>query len=548
MPCFLEGTVRRLLVLVLIAALALAACGSDDDGDAASGGTENGGATTSSIPVQTGGSLSWGVSIESIGWQPASSLWDPSGYVVASSFFDRLTAYDENGQIRPYLAEAMEPNDDFTEWTITLREGVEFHDDTPLDAEALKVHFEAMVASLIWGPSVAAIESMEVVDDRTLLIHMNAPFSTFPHLMSAQPGFVAAPSQYADPDGARNPVGTGPFVFEEWVEGEHLTVRANPNYWREGYPYLEQITYRVIPDSGERRVALENGDLDLMETTAADDIADLEESGNYRIYLDSEGENTEMTAMLNTGRMPFQDPVAREAVALGLDKQAIADNVYAGRFDVASGPFRSESPWFTDTATWAQHDKAAAQELADQFAAEHGEPISFVIEISQDPFELKVAQEIERQLEELGMQVEVSAVPPQQTTIDVAVGSYDMNVTNLLWGSQHPDREYFTLHSSNALPVGEIALGITRMQNETIDAALDASRETDQLEPQVEAWGTVQEQLAMENTFIFLVHNEPGEIAATRVHDVTNWTFPDGTKGRPQEQTILSPYQLWLEQ
>jgi peptide/nickel transport system substrate-binding protein len=539
---------RPIAVLALLGLFAvLAGCG-DDDGESSDGtGDVDDGQPTSSLVPQSGGTLSWGVAIESIGWQPAASLWDPSGYVVASSFFDRLTQYDANGDIRPYLAEAIEPNDDFTEWTITLREGVEFHDGTALDAEALQIHFENMMASLIWGPSLATVESVEVVDPRHLVAHMNKPFSTFPHLLSAQPGFVAAPSQYADADGARNPVGTGPFIFEEWIEGDTLTVRANPDYWREGYPLLESIQYKVIPDSGARRTALQEGDLDLMEVNAADDIADLEESGDYTVFLDSEGENTEMTAMLNSGRLPFEDPDARLAVALGLDKQAIADEVYAGRFDVADGPFRDGSPWFQGVE-FPAYDPDRARELAEGYEADHGSPIEFTIEISQDPFELKVAQEIERQLEELGIGVEVSAVPAVQTTIDVAVGHFDMNVTNLLWGSQHPDREYFTLHSSNALPIDEIALGITRMRNETIDEALDAARTTDDPSDQVRSWATVQEQLAIENTFIFLVHNEVGEIVANRVHDLTNWTFPDGTPGRPQEQTIVSPYQLWIDQ
>src|SRR5262245_11220700 len=212
----------RALAALALAGLVVVACGGGDDNSSDQPGSGGPDETTSSLVPQAGGSLSWGVSIESIGWQPAASLWDPSGYVVASSFFDRLTMYDADGNIRPYLAEAIEPNDDFTQWTITLREGVKFHDGTPLDADALKVHFDNMIASLIWGPSLDAVESMTVQDDRHLVLDMNAPFSTFPHLLSAQVGFVAAPSQYADPEGARHPVGTGPFVFEEWNEGTDL--------------------------------------------------------------------------------------------------------------------------------------------------------------------------------------------------------------------------------------------------------------------------------------------------------------------------------------
>jgi len=540
------------IVAMLLAALLIAACGggetaSDDGGSEEDG---NGGPATTSTTLEpvAGGTLSFGLTLESIGWLPSSSLWDPPGYVAASSFFDRLTAYDAEGNIRPYLAESIEPNEDFTQYTITLREGVEFHDGTPLDAEALKIHFENMVASPIWGPSITPVDELEVVDDLTLRVVMSEPFSTFPHVLSAQPGFVAAPSQYEDPDGQRNPVGTGPFVFEEWVPEDHLTVRRNDNYWRDGYPLLDGIVFRPIPDSTERRRSLETGDLDIMETNAAADIADLEESGEYRVYLDSEGETTEMTAMLNAARLPFEDPVAREAVAHAIDREAIAEEVYGGRFEAANGLFRPGSPWYQEDVAWAAYDPELAAELAAEYEAEHGEPISFIIEISTDPFELKVAQSIEEHAEAVGMEVEIASVPAQQTTIDVAVGNFDMNVTNLLFGSPHPDRESFVLQSANSAPIDEIAMNIVRMEDPEIDASIEAGRATDDLDEQIAAWRTIQERLAEQNTFIYLVHNETGEIASTRVQSVTDWTFPDGTKGRSQDQTILSLYQLWLQQ
>src|SRR5690606_10957232 len=102
----------------------------------------------------------------------------------------------------------------------------------------------------------------------------------------------------------------------------------------------------------------------------------------------------------------------------------------------------------------------------------------------------------------VGIEVGISAVPAQQTTIDVAVGNYDMNITNLLWGSQHPDREYFTLHSDNVAPVDEIALAITRMENPVLDEALEKTRETSELDDQIGYWRTVQEQLAADSNFL----------------------------------------------
>src|SRR5690606_38842991 len=110
---------------------------------------------------------------------------------------------------------------------------------------------------------------------------------------------------------------------------------------------LDSIEFKVIPDSTARRRALETGDVDIMETNAADDIADLEGRLNDWItYLDTEGETTEMTAILNTARLPFSDAAARRAVAHGIDRAAVAEDVYAGRFEPASGPFREGSPWY----------------------------------------------------------------------------------------------------------------------------------------------------------------------------------------------------------
>jgi peptide/nickel transport system substrate-binding protein len=250
---------------------------------------------------------------------------------------------------------------------------------------------------------------------------------------------------------------------------------------------------------------------------------------------------------LNAARLPFEDPVAREAVAYAIDRDAIAEEIYGGHFAPANGPFREGSPWYQEIE-YPGYDPERAKELADEYAAEHGQPIAFTIEISTDPFELKVAQAIEQSAEELGMDVEVQSVPAQQTTIDVAVGAFDMNVSNLLWGSQHPDRESFVLHSDNAAPLDEIALGITRMQDPEIDAAIEAGRTTDDLTEQIGFWRTIQERLVAQNTFLFLVHNEVGEVASNRVMNIHDWTFPDGTPGRSQEQTIVSLYQVWLEQ
>jgi ABC-type transport system substrate-binding protein len=131
--------------------------------------------------------------------------------------------------------------------------------------------------------------------------------------------------------------------------------------------------------------------------------------------------------------------------------------------------------------------------------------------------------------------------------VDAVAGNYAMQASRILWGSQHPDREYSVVHSSNSAPPPELSVNITRTINEDLDAALDQGRTTDDTDEQIAAWAGAQTALAQENTFIFLVHNDIGEVAWDRVRDVDVWSFPDGTTGRPQEQTLISLYQIWLE-
>lgn len=528
---------RAMAVLVLLVLLA-AACGSDGGGDepAVEGGDP-----------QPGGTLAFGLAGDSLGWLPANQIWSQPGYIVAQAVFDRLMAYDADGNVHPYLAESVTPNEDFTQWTFGLREGVRFHDGTPFDAEALRVNFDAMKSSAVWGGAFGSVEAFEVVDPLTLVVQMNAPFSTFPHLLTAQPGFVAAPAQIASGD-ATNPIGTGPFVWDEWQEGTRISVQRNDDYWREGFPYLDGIEFSVLPDSTTRRDAVRSGELDIIEVTDAEILADFEEDReDFVVYVDEEGETTEVSLMLNAARLPFSDPKAREAVALAIDREQVSDVVFDSGYEPANGFIREGSPWYRDV-DFPSYEPERAQELAAEYEAEHGEPISFTFQIVADPVEAEVAQLVQSQLAAIGMDVEITTVDATTAIVNLAAANFDMGYTTLLWGSQHPDREYMVIHGSNSGAVGDIVTNITRTEDERIDVALDAARTTDVLQQQVDQWEIVQERLAELNTFVYIVHTDIGEAATTAVQDVQNWTFPDGTEGRPQEQTVLSLYQVWLAQ
>jgi ABC-type transport system substrate-binding protein len=536
-----------LIVWVLVVAGACASGTEDttsDTDDAGTSSTDAPGGSDAEPTPEPGGVLRVGLATDMPGWNPASDQFTLSGYQVAAAVYDVLVRYDAEGVVRPYLAESFEANEDFTEWTFTLREGISFHDGTPLDAEVLALNFQMTKDSPLLGQVFQAVDSIEVVDDLTVQVNMSSPWASFPHTLTAQPGLIVAPSVFEEP---RTPVGTGPFVFESHEQDSELVVSKNDDYWREGYPLLDGIEFRILPDSRSRADTLKAGDVDMIEIREAGEIVSFEEDDQFVLYLDTYGETTESILMLNTAVAPFDNADARAAVNHGVDRQSIADTVFAGRYEVAEGPFEEDSPWYQGVE-FPGYDPEAAAEEAAAYEEATGEPISFTILVTPEPVSQQVATLVDQQMEELGIEVEIVTQDATQALLSVLGGDYDLTMGNALFGSGHPDREYTFIVGSNAIDPPQLATNFTRITNDDVDEGLQAARDTGDLEEQSAAWGQVQQGLADEMSFIFITHNELGDVATPEVKDLLDWTLPDGEPGMPQDQNVVSVYQIWLDQ
>ena len=262
--------VSRLGLCLLALALGVAAC-STDTSNGGSGGSGDG--AQAGGPTK-GGTLTIGLDAETDGWNPTSSQWSGAAYYVAQTVFDPLVAFGADRKPHPVLAESIEPNDDYTTWTITLRPNITFHDGSALDAAAVKGQLDADVASFLVGQAFKSVKDVVVVDDLTVEVNMNEPWVAFPAVLAAQGGYIAAPKQLNATGSASTdkPIGTGPYVFKEWVRDDHLTLTRNPNYWGKNVAYPETITFRPIPDDQTRLQSIQSGDLDLTYTAVASQI------------------------------------------------------------------------------------------------------------------------------------------------------------------------------------------------------------------------------------------------------------------------------------
>ena len=190
-----------------------------------------------------------------------------------------------DGQIQPYLAQSVTPNADKTVWTITLRPNVTFSDGSALDATVLKNNLDALKASALTGTALKPIEGFAVTGPMSVDVTCSQPLVAFPYYLATQVGYIVGQSMI---DGASNstpptPVGTGPFTYTTWNPNDHFTATRNPHYWRSGYPYLDQITFKPIPDTSQREATLKAGGVDLIFSIDPNTVDHFQDQSAYQV-------------------------------------------------------------------------------------------------------------------------------------------------------------------------------------------------------------------------------------------------------------------------
>ena len=501
-------------------ALVGAACSSSGSSQQATGTTTT---TTPGIRLQgferegtpvDGGKVVIGLEAESSGWDPTANGWAGVGHYVASAIFDPLTTLDEQGNAVPYLAESLTPDANGTVWTIRLSDGVTFHDGTKLDADAVKLNLDRQRASATTGNAVSAIKSVDVVDPRTVRVTMSQPWISFPYTLTTQVGYMAAPSMLNSPEGATKPVGTGPYVFQSWTPDQSLTATRNADYWQPGKPHLAEIEFRPIPDADARLAALRNGTVDMIHTPVPGDVAQLRGT-DFTTVENANGEETFI--VLNTVKPPFDDPIARQAVAYATDTKAFVDAVGAGLTRAANGPFVPGQLGYREQTGYPTFDLEKAKALVKEYEQKHGQPLSFTYKGGATLADRQGQQLLSEMWRKAGMQVDVATIKQANQIATGVIGDYQA----IDWrnhGSPDPDGEYVWWHSKTIVPVGGISTNVPRYGDPQLDKALDDARATDDPTKRDEDFALVAERLNAGVPSIWLTHVDWALAASPRVH------------------------------
>jgi ABC-type transport system substrate-binding protein len=515
---------------------------------------------TEAGPPQSGGKVVYGLNAESDGFGPAIGRWSGSTYIVGFSMMDPLAAYDANLEPKPYLAQAITSNADFKEWTLKLRPGVSLHNSKPVDAALVKLNLDAQKSSALTGETMAFVDKIETPDNLTVVVKMNKPWSTFPHILTAQVGAIGS-EEANTKDGNLAPVGSGPFIFDRWNQGQSLTVHKNPNYWRKGYPFLDNIEFRPMNDIQSRAKALEAGDINLFETNDANQILTMTEKAKNKavqLFSDQKGNPPKIFVGLNVTKPPFDDINARLAVAYAGNVEALSEDAYQNVFPPAFGPFSPNSPFYVEPEGYPHHDLAKAKEYAAKYEQAHGKPIEFSANITSAPEVAQVAQVLKEQQKEAGITVNLETM--EQLTLIAKALTGDYQATGfILFGSPHLDREYvFIASKPKAAPAFSLNFtrlglnpdGSTNDANQKIVDAMDAARATADPAEQKKQYAIVQAEMAKNLNFLFLVGETNAVVFDKNTHGVLDYTLPnesggDGEKGMPTVQTFM--FNVWVK-
>jgi peptide/nickel transport system substrate-binding protein len=357
----------------------------------------------------SGGTLTAGITGQPDNLDPATNV-GYSGVQVYGNVFSKLVDVDERGQLVPQLAKSWKQSGD-TVWEFDLVDNAVFHNGEPFTANDVKFTIDRIKDPQIassFAPLFAPVTTVEVVSDYLVRFTLEKPFGPFLSNLAAR-GQIVNQKAVTDFDPKRNPIGTGPFKFVEWVSDDHLTLERWDQYFRAGKPYLDQIVFRGLPVDQTRMAALQANEVQWVDAVPLNLIADIKSSSEVS-YLTSSNAGLPDYLALNNSKPPFDNVKLRQAVAWATDRKTILQLAYSGIGEVASEAFPSGSPWYSGSDPYANGpDLDMARQLLDESGFDKNQTIE-MLSLPQYPELQRTAEIMKDQLEQIGLKIDLKQV------------------------------------------------------------------------------------------------------------------------------------------
>ena len=421
------------LVLAAAMALSLAACGGNQENNGSGGGTAGGYKNT----------LTWAQGADVTSLDPHQGKETPAVQVNTQIFDTLVTVDPETNEVVPQIAESWEQTDDQT-YVFKIREGIKFHDGSDLTAEDVKFSLDRARNSAAVSYIVNFIEEVTVDDDHTVTVKTTAPYA--PTLRNLAIPFAAiVPKAVVEADEnafIQNPVGSGPYKFVEWNHGDHVTLKAFDDYYA-GKPETENLIMKVIPETSQRTIALETGEVDLAYDLAVNDIPNVNSDDKLTVY-----EIPSLTCWyvsMNMNKKPFDNPKVREAMSMAIDRQTIIDTINAGSGQTADAIIAPAVFGYYSTGV-KEYNPTKAKELL----AEAGYPNGFstTLWVNDNQSRIEMCQAMQAMLLEVGVQCNLEVLEFGSFISRTTAGDHDLAYFGWTTSSGDADYSYYSLEHS----------------------------------------------------------------------------------------------------
>ncbi|MBQ9030205.1 MAG: ABC transporter substrate-binding protein [Parasporobacterium sp.] len=321
---------------------------------------------------------------------------------VLFNLFEGLVKATSDGNIEPAVAESYEVAEDASSISFRIREGITFHDGTPVTAEDIKYSLERNAQIQGADSAFGDFSELEIVDEQTVRVILSEPNSEFIYELTC-----AILPQANEENVNSDPIGTGPFKFASFKPGESLVIEKYDGYWKEGFPYLDSVTFKVVTDVDSAINQLNAGTLDIYQYLTADQAATLNE--NFNIL---EGSVNYVQGMfLNNAVKPFDDVRVRQAVYYAVDRDLINEFLFSGKSHIIGTNMIPAAEFYYNEATETtySHDVQKAKELLEEAGYPNGFEFTITVPNNYAPHE-GTAQIIAESLAEVGITAKLNLV------------------------------------------------------------------------------------------------------------------------------------------
>lgn len=498
-------------------------------------------APTAASQAVRGGKLVVGMAGEPIGLDPGGPS-NVNSHTLEMHMYDSLLAMDTSFKIYPWLATSWKLSDDQKGYIFTLRKDVTFHDGTPFNAAAVKFTFDRIPKPETKSSSAIALlgafyDTTEIIDDYTVAVKFKQPYAPFLGGVTTAFMGIVSPTA-AQKGGAEFPVnpqgaGTGPYMLKEWVQKQSVTMVRNPNYkWpsemfkNRGTGYLDEITYRFVPENATRQALLDTGEAQLIDAVPTQNVTRLRSNTNLQMLIAPRAGGAKMTD-LNVKKAPLDQLEVRQALIYGFNREELVKSLFQNVFPPAGSPLSPATfAYDKSVETLYNYDPAKAGQLLDAagwkmgsagLREKGGQQFKLNCLIGTSEEDNAIAQIMQAQYKPLGVQIDINVIAGTALTTAKQQGQHHIGFKIAVY--QDPDILGVYFHSRS---IG--GFNYTFYQDPELDGLFDQGVTTLDAEKRKEIYAKVQKYMMDKALLIPIYYLANVSAASTKVQGLFNDT------------------------